>query len=263
MRPIPIPAFNPGPLTGEGNLTWLVPGAATVLVDAGTGDLRHLEALERALGGGRLARVLVTHNHSDHASGASAIHHRMRGVRFAKAPWPERDGRYAVPWEALADGQVVEAGDTALEVIATPGHAPDHVCFWHRETRTLFGGDLAIAGTTVVIPAGAAGDLGAYLRSLDRVIALEPERILPAHGQVIDEPVRLLRTYLAHRRMRDEQVVAALDEGAHTVESVTARVYAGLSPALEPAAWESVTAHLRKLLAEGRVAHVEGFWSTV
>lgn len=93
MTPLafPLPAFNPGPLTGDGNITWLVSGRTPVLIDAGTGDSRHLDALDDALGGVRLARVLVTHNHSDHASGAPAIRERTPATRFAKAPWPDRD----------------------------------------------------------------------------------------------------------------------------------------------------------------------------
>ena len=47
MRPVPLPAMNPGPMTGEGNRTWLIHGARPVLVDAGVGEPRHLEALRQ------------------------------------------------------------------------------------------------------------------------------------------------------------------------------------------------------------------------
>jgi glyoxylase-like metal-dependent hydrolase (beta-lactamase superfamily II) len=260
LIPVPIHAQNPGPFTGDGNTTWLIPGRVPVLIDAGTGKAAHLDALDAALAGAPLARVLVTHAHGDHATGATAIAERMPHVRFAKMPWPDRDTRYPVAWEPLADNDVVEAGDEELVVVHTPGHAPDHLCFWHAKSRTMFCGDLAVAGTTVVIPASASGDLGAYMASLERVLALEPIRLLPAHGPVIDDPARLLSRYLAHRRERERQVLAALVAGDTTPEAIVARVYVGLAPELTTMAGDSVTAHLHKLLREGRVRHDDRGW---
>jgi glyoxylase-like metal-dependent hydrolase (beta-lactamase superfamily II) len=264
MKPIAVQAFNPGPMTGAGNVTWLVPGRVPVLIDAGTGDPRHLEALETALAGTSLVRVLVTHAHSDHAAGAPAIAARMPHVSFAKLPWPERDARYAVPWQPLSDDEAVEAGDTTLRAIHTPGHAPDHLCFWHAETRTLFCGDLAVKGTTVVIPASAGGDLGAYLASLERVLALAPSRLLPAHGPIIDDPEQVIRQYIAHRHDRERQIVDALTAGLETPDAIRARVYPGLKDVLVPMARESIMAHLLKLEREGRVRrNISDAWSIV
>ncbi len=263
MNAIPVHAYNPGPMTGRGNTTWLIPGRTPVLIDAGTGDSRHLDALESALGGAPLARVLVTHAHVDHASGAPAIHRRMPRARFSKMPWPARDLRYAVPWESIGDGDVVESGDDTLTAIHTPGHAPDHLCFWHEGSRILFCGDLAVRGTTVVIPASSGGDLAQYIASLERVLAMAPARLLPAHGPVIDDPGKLLRNYLAHRREREEQVLGALAAGDTSVEQVVARVYAALSPPLIPMARDSVTAHLLKLEREGRVRRVGEVWTMI
>ena len=65
-----------------------------------------------------------------------------------------------------------DVGDTAVVAIHTPGHAPDHLCFWHAESRTLFGGDLAVQGNTVWIPTSLQGDLTDYLASIERVLAL-------------------------------------------------------------------------------------------
>ncbi len=266
MIPVPIHAFNPGPITGAGNWTWLIPGRIPTLIDAGTGDPRHIGALVSALRSGSsaasipLAQVLVTHAHTDHAGGALAIAEEFPGARFLKMPWLERDTKWGVTWERLADGDVIEAGDTTLTAIHTPGHAPDHLCFWHEETHTLFGGDLAIAGTTVWIPISLQGDLVDYLASLERVLALAPARILPAHGDIIEDPGKVLRGYLTHRAEREAQVLAALRDGNHHPDAIVEHIYRGLKERLIPMARESVLAQLLKLEREGRVRRDGEAW---
>ena len=263
MNPIAIHAANPGPMTGAGNWTWLIPGRVPTLIDAGVGEPAYLEALETALGGAALRHVLVTHSHSDHASGAPAIASRMPGTQFRKMPWPERDGQWRVTWQPLSDGADIEVGDTRMVALHLPGHAPDHLGFWHAETRTLFGGDLVLRGTTVYIPAGAGGDLTAYLASLERVLALEPARIFPAHGPIVEEPARLLRAYLDHRRERETQIIDALRGGACDPDAIVARIYHGLAGDLRGRARETVTAHLQKLEREGRAAPAGDAWHMI
>jgi len=264
LNPVPVHAFNPGPITGDGNWTWVIGGRVPTLIDAGAGDPRHLAGVEQALAGSRLAQVLVTHGHVDHASGAPALAEQFGGrVAFRKWPWAERDAKWPVAWLPLSDGDVVEAGDTTLTSVHTPGHAPDHLCFWHDETRTLFCGDLAAKGTSIWIPARLQGDLTDYLASLERVLALEPARLLPAHGPVIDDPQPLLRNYIEHRREREEQVIAALRAGDTTAEQIVARVYRGLKEASVPLAVESVTSHLLKLKREGRARLDDQSWNII
>jgi glyoxylase-like metal-dependent hydrolase (beta-lactamase superfamily II) len=240
-------------MTGDGNWTWLLNGRVPTLIDAGTGDPRHVDAVAAALGGAPLVQVLVTHSHTDHASGAQALAERFPGVRFRKMPWPERDPKWAVRFETIGDGDRIEAGDVVVEAVHTPGHAPDHLSFWHPESATLFCGDLAVKGTTVWIPANLRGDLADYLASLQRVLALRPARLLPAHGPVIDEPEKILAAYIEHRRQREEQIVSALGAGDSSADAIVARVYRGLKESLVPLATEGVLAHLAKLEREGRV----------
>ena len=90
--------------------------------------------------------------------------------------------------------------------------------------------------------------------------ALEPARLLPAHGPAVDEPDALLAAYLAHRRTREAQVLEALGRGRATVQAIADSIYDGLEPALLAAARENVRAHLEKLRAEGRVVEENGRW---
>lgn len=250
-------------MTGAGNWTWLIPGRVPTLVDAGVGHPAHLDALEEALGRATLAQVLVTHGHSDHASGVAAIAARMPAARFLKMPWPERDDRWEVPWVSVADGDTIEAGDSCVTAVHTPGHAPDHVCFWHDATRAMFGGDLAIEGTTVWIPSALQGDLAAYLASLERVLALNPARIFPGHGPVIEDPAALLRGYIAHRHERESHVVDALRRGDTRPEAIVTRIYPELQEGLVPRARETVIAHLQKLERDGRVRRAGDAWHMI
>ena len=263
MKVTLIRGFNPGPYTGAGNNTYLLPGREAALIDAATGEARHLAALEEALGGSALSRVFVTHAHPDHASGAPDIAARWTGAAFCKLPWPERDHEYRVAWGPLADGDVVEAGNGALRVVHTPGHAPDHVCFFDEADGTLFCGDLLIQGGTVVVPGSYGGSLTDYLASLARVRELRPARVLPAHGPEIEDVTALIDEYVAHRRRRDDQILGALRQGHATRAAIVRVVYPDLAAELRGAAGESVLAHLLKLEAEGAVRRHDTTWEAV
>jgi glyoxylase-like metal-dependent hydrolase (beta-lactamase superfamily II) len=111
-----------------------------------------------------------------------------------------------------------------------------------------------------MIPWKHGGDLGLYLRSLERLIALGPRRLLPAHGPEPDDPVGLLRSHLDHRLARERQVLAALAAGRDSVQAIAENIYDGLDSRLLPAAHETVRAHLEKLKSEGRVIENNARW---
>jgi glyoxylase-like metal-dependent hydrolase (beta-lactamase superfamily II) len=258
-----ISGFNPGPYTGSGNNTYLISGSEPALIDAGIGHPKHLAAVRDALAGNALTRILVTHGHPDHAAGASHLAGRWPGLRFAKMPWLDVDNQFAVPWVALADGDQISVGDGYVRVIHTPGHSPDHVCFFDEETRTLFCGDLLIKGASVVIPVSRGGSLTAYLRSLELIQALEPTRVLPAHGPEIDDLSSVVQQYVAHRQHREIEILNVLGDRPVEVDAIVVQVYSSLSGALQRMARENVLAHLVKLRDEGRVRKDDGLWSSI
>ena len=247
-------------MTGLGNNTWLIDGVEPALIDAGVGVPEHIDAIAAVLGDRPLRRVIVTHGHSDHSSGVPALRARWGQVEICRSEFASAETAVGLsrvsassataPSDSdtrLADGNVVFAGDRPLTVIYTPGHAIDHICLWDESSRDLFSGDMVVRGSTVMIPATRGGGLRAYMSSLERLAALKPARIYPGHGPVIDNPIEVINEYIAHRRMRDEQVAACLRDGVTDPDAIVSRIYPDLAPALHPAARATVEAHLQKL----------------
>jgi glyoxylase-like metal-dependent hydrolase (beta-lactamase superfamily II) len=261
---IRIDAGNPSPITGTGNRTYLLvgTGGSAALIDAGVGEPDHLAAIGSHLSERRaqLDLVLVTHAHGDHARGAPAIAERFPTARFVKYPWPDEDHRYPVTWEPLSDGDTLVVAGQLVEVIHTPGHTPDHLAFSHRPSGTVWTGDLVTQGGSVMIHWSRGGDLSKYLRSLQRMMDLQPDHILPAHGPDVIDPAALLGQFVKHRLLRERQVLDALVRGPSTVQEIAESIYHGLAPALWPAALENVRAHLEKLRDEVQVVNRDGRW---
>ncbi|MGH7922250.1 MAG: MBL fold metallo-hydrolase [Candidatus Dormibacteraceae bacterium] len=239
-------APNGGPYTGPGTNTWVVgDGAARVVIDPGPDRADHRRAIERRLGGAAVGVVLLTHGHADHSEGAERFA-AEQGARLLRHP-------------ELADGDLIHAADITLQAIFTPGHAPDHLAYWLPEDRVLFTGDLILGqGSSMVTYPD--GDVAAYLRSLDRVAALEPRLLFPGHWDPVEDAAAKIAGYKAHRLERERLVVDALREAPGTPGELTERVYAGelaTDPSLRQGAEMTLRAHLEKLVREGRVA-VEG-----
>jgi glyoxylase-like metal-dependent hydrolase (beta-lactamase superfamily II) len=237
-----------------GNNTFLLAGRTPTLIDAGVGSPDHLDAVAGALGTRALEQVLLTHEHVDHVAGLPALKERWRGLRARG--WAHGD-------EVIRDGERIEAGDTALVAIHTPGHTPEHLCFLDEGSRDVYCGDLVRLGGTIVIPASRGGDLVEYLASLRRVRDLRPRRLLPGHGPIIDEPARVIDEYLRHRDEREAEILSLLASSPATVTEIVTNVYRGIPHQFLAAAADSVLAHLRKLQNEGRVASEDGGWRRV
>lgn len=249
-------APNASMMTGPGTNTIVlgdgVEGAT--VIDPADEAQQHLEAIIRAgEERGGIRRILITHGHPDHIGGAATLRSRL-GISiyaFNRQGTPIAD-------EEIADGTTFPVGDDHLRAIHTPGHSPDHLCYYLEHARILFAGDLVAGAGTVVV-----GDMFDYLASLQRLQHLDITEIVPAHGPVIPDPQAKLAEYVAHRLEREQQVLQALQRFPQgtTIPTIVSIIYADVDPRLHPVAAHSVNAHLLKLEREGQVKQgAEEIW---
>ncbi len=245
---IRIIAPNPGPMTLQGTNTYVVGVGPAYVIDPGPADPAHMQAIRRVADQyGGIAGVLLTHSHADHSAGASALGAPLLfgEVGAADEASPERG---AIAGDTASASEPRRVGP--FEVLATPGHAADHVCFLDGEVG--FCGDLILGqGSTFVPPDG--GSLIAYLDSLERLGAANLELLCPGHGPYVTDPAAKIAEYRRHRLMREERLISALDGGIRSRERLLASAWSDVPPELRGAAAVVMEAHLQKLASEGRL----------
>ncbi len=246
-----VVAPNPGPMTQHGTNSWILarPDGATV-IDPGPDDAGHVAAL-LAAAGGPIGCILLTHGHADHAGAAAALRRASGAPVVAHACCTAATVR---PDRTAGDGDIV----SGLEVLHTPGHASDHLCF-AAEDRVMFSGDHVMGWSSTAI-GPPDGNMAAYLRSLERLQARGDRLLLSGHGAAIREPAALLSTLLRHRLLREAGVLTALRRGPATLAALVAGEYPVLDPGLSRAAGATLLAHLHKLRDEGVASEAGGQW---
>jgi hydroxyacylglutathione hydrolase len=173
---------------------------ATAIVDPGAYSKEEQQELRGYIEAEKLdvQFLLNTHAHIDHVLGNAFVLRQYPGIPFllhtADLPTlravPTYAGPYgfaayepAEPTGELAAGQVVELGESELQVRFAPGHAPGHVVLYDAAGGQLVGGDVLFKGSIgrTDLP---GGDHAAMLRSLrERVLPLDDDTlVLPGHG---------------------------------------------------------------------------------
>jgi glyoxylase-like metal-dependent hydrolase (beta-lactamase superfamily II) len=237
-------------MTLEGTNTYVVGSNPAYVIDPGPAAEPHLEAV-RAAARDRdgIAGVLLTHSHADHSAGVA-----MLGAPLLFGETGAGDETSGEPGAARQSAGSAIATEPErvgpFEALPTPGHATDHVCFLLEEVG--FCGDLVLGhGSSFVPPDG--GSLAAYLDSLERLRAADLELLCPGHGPYIQDPAARIDEYLEHRLMRENRLLAELEQGERSRARLLDRVWDDVPSGLRPAAAVVMQAHLEKLEAEGRL----------
>ncbi|EQB13130.1 MBL fold metallo-hydrolase [Sphingobium lactosutens] len=263
-------APNPSPFTYTGTQTYVVGGEAVAVIDPGPDDADHLAAIARAIGGRPVIAILCTHTHRDHSPAARPLSTATGAPVIGCAPLtleddgPRADAAFDADYRSdrvLGDGETVEGPGWTLEAVATPGHTSNHLCFALREEQALFTGDHVMGWSTSVI-SPPDGDMTAYMRSMQRLVERDDAIYYPAHGDPVDNPQRLVRGMMGHRKQREGQILRFLARhGDSAIPDMVAEMYKGVDPRLYGAAGRSVLAHLIDLNGRGLAAPAEdGLW---
>lgn len=248
-----IVARNPGIMTYHGTNTYLIDGADGIsIIDPGPPDPQHVADILAAAGDKKITRLVLTHSHFDHMGAAPALQEATGAPVAAFHKSGVETYRADV---ALYDDSEL-AGLTAVH---TPGHAPDHLCyqfFLPDNSKILFSGDHVMSWSSSIV-SPPEGDMLAYYRSLERVMARDDIYYLPGHGPVLPEPQNLAAELLAHRQKREDAILAALREQNWSIAALAAELYSKADPALKVAATRNVLAHMLKLKEEGIVVETQ------
>ncbi|MEV1245728.1 MBL fold metallo-hydrolase [Nonomuraea sp. NPDC049750] len=159
------------------NNVWLVGDAREVVVIDAAHDAR---AIADRVGERTVKAVLCTHAHNDHINAAKELA-ELTGAPIRLHPadqvlWDQVYGQ-EVPYEPLADGEKVEVGGIALEVLHTPGHAPGAVCLYAPDLGVLFSGDTLFKG--------GPGATGRSYSSFDNIVDSIARRLLGLPGETV------------------------------------------------------------------------------
>ena len=262
-------AHNPSAFTYYGTQTYILGEAEVAVVDPGPDLPEHVDALEQAIGGRKVAAIMCTHTHRDHSPASRPLAERTGAPIVGCAPLALEtigpradasfDGDYA-PDRVLEDAESVEVDGRPITAVATPGHTSNHLCFAYRQA--LLTGDHVMGwSTTVVVPPD--GDMAAYMASLDKLRSRDDRVYYPAHGPAVTNPQQYVRHLLGHRMQREKQILRLIGEQARPIPDIVASAYPGLDPRLVPAAGGSVFAHLLDLQRRGLVEQQQDLWTAV
>jgi len=266
-------APNPSPFTFRGTGVYIIgQGPGVVVIDPGPAIPGHIENLQQLLAPRRISHILVTHTHRDHSPAAQALKlwsgAPTYGLPLAtcaasadsqEAMVDEAHDHDFVPDVAVRDGMRIEGDGFELECVATPGHTANHICYALAPEGALFSGDHVMGWSTSVI-APPDGNMGDYLASLEKLASRGDKILYPTHGSPITNPDDWIGQLIAHRRMRESQIMAALSGHAQTVQELAAGLYPGIESVLRPAAGQQIAAHLDHLASRGQVMREGGYW---
>lgn len=238
-----VTAPNPSAMTLDGTRTHIVGKGRVIIIDPGPKDKKHLKAVYNVVGATPVNAILLTHTHPDHAAGADL---------FAEAfDAPVLSHEYG----NLTDGETLPTDVGEILALHTPGHTGDSFSFEFAAEKALFCGDMMMGGMDTALVARPEGNLGKYLKSLDKIRSRNPAQIVPTHGPAFDDPIEAIDRYKRHREERLEQVFAAVNAGATDAASVVTKVYGDhIDPMLREYAEGAIEAYLHHLRETGRIA---------
>lgn len=241
-----ITAGNGSVFTGPGTNTYLVGKEEVTVIDPGPAMQEHIDVITAAAP--NIKQILVTHTHPDHSPGVRLLKENLDIPAYGMLTNSSKNQDQTFsPERILDDGEVFQEEEFSIEVVHTPGHASNHLCFILKEEKLIFTGDHIMNGSTVVI-GPPDGNMKQYIQSLEKLKDYDIEKIAPGHGELLENPHEVADWIINHRLEREKKVFQALREATKgTPDSLVEKVYDDVDSSLFPIAKASLLAHLIKL----------------
>ena len=241
-----ITAGNGSVFTGPGTNTYLVGKEEVTVIDPGPAMQEHIDVITTAAP--NIKQILVTHTHPDHSPGVRLLKEKLDVPAYGMLTNSSKNQDQTFnPERILDDGEVFQEEEFTIEVVHTPGHASNHLCFILKEEKLIFTGDHIMNGSTVVI-GPPDGNMKQYIQSLEKLKDYDIEKIAPGHGELLENPHEVADWIINHRLQREKKVFQALQEATKgTPDTLVEKVYDDVDSSLFPIAKASLLAHLIKL----------------
>ena len=241
-----ITAGNGSVFTGPGTNTYLVGKEEVTVIDPGPAMQEHIDVITAAAP--NIKQILVTHTHPDHSPGVRLLKENLDIPAYGMLTNSSKNQDQTFsPERILDDGEVFQEEEFSIEVVHTPGHASNHLCFILKEEKLIFTGDHIMNGSTVVI-GPPDGNMKQYIQSLEKLKDYDIEKIAPGHGELLENPHEVADWIINHRLKREKKVFQALQEATKgTPDTLVEKVYDDVDSSLFPIAKASLLAHLIKL----------------
>ena len=258
-----ITAPNGGVFTGNGTNTYLIGKDNITLIDPGPNISEHIERILKE-GRGKIKRILVTHTHTDHSPAALPISKELNIPMYGRlvdrdSDWEDETFK---PHTVLSHGDEISTDEYSIEVIHTPGHASNHLCFYLKEIDCLLTGDHIMDGSTVVI-APPDGNMTEYIDSLKLLNNYNINFFAPGHGNFMEEPNKTIKSIIRHRLSRESKVLRCIEKNQDmNIEDLLPLVYDDVPEMLHPIAKMSLLAHLIKLDDDGKIKSKKNLYSS-
>ena len=247
-----ITAGNSGIFTGPGTNTYLIGNDEVTVIDPGPALPAHIEAITQT--SSHIKQILLTHTHPDHSPGTKLLQDKIGVPVFALITESSKDQDTTfTPERILSDGETLTSKDYTIEVIHTPRHASNHLCYLLKQEKLLFTGDHIMDGSTVVI-SPPDGNMQEYIDSLLKLKKYDLNKIAPGHGELMDDPYATVEWIVQHRMERELKVIKTLQlQNSGDLDTLVRDVYSDVDAILHPIAKWSLEAHLIKLINDGVV----------
>lgn len=259
-----ITAPNGGIFTGGGTNTYIIGINDITIIDPGPIEESHAKNILDTYGD-RIKRILVTHTHMDHSPLATPLSKELDVPLMGMTILDNmnyQDESFK-PSSHLQDGDLIETGEYTIEVVHTPGHASNHLCYLIKDNNCLITGDHIMQGSTVVI-APPDGNMRDYLLSLEKLKNYKIDFLAPGHGEYIDKPFEAVDWIVNHRLEREAKVLKKLQKvGKISLSDLVLEVYDDVDSRLHKIALASLEAHLFKLQEEKAAEFDGSFWSCI